>query len=405
MESVSVAQAATQSFFSKIISGSLLIAGTAIGAGMLGIPLITAQSGFYPALLITGLVWLFMLATGLLMIEATLWMPTGSNILTMTGKLLGSKGRYIAGGLFLFLYYCLMIAYVAGGAPLFSTFIANATGWILPGASGYVLFSLIFGAIVFRGVRSMDRVNLILVMAMAAMYVGIVSFGSQAINLSRFAFFNVSAAFAAAPVLFSAFGYHNMIPSLCTYLQRDRRALRLSVVCGTTLALIIYSIWQWLVIGSVPLEAIAIAKAAGQPASAVLEGIINNPWLGRCAAGFAFFALVTSFLGVALSMTDFMADGLRKITTTRIVPTLLTFIPPLGMAILDPTLFDKALGVAGGFGEAFLNGLLPVLLVWVGRYELQLEHQAMLRGGKPMLLILGAGSIAVFLLEVVALLF
>ncbi len=405
MESVSVAKATNQNIFSKVVSGSLLIAGTAIGAGMLGIPLITAQSGLYPALLITGLVWLFMLATGLLIVEATLWMPPGANILTMAHRLLGSKGRFVAGGLFLFLYYCLMTAYIAGGAPLFASFITAATGIALPGISGYVVFALIFSLIVFRGIRSTDRVNLFLVLGMAAAYVGLVGLGSSEVSTARFAFFNLPAAFIAAPVLFSAFGYHNIVPSLCTYLGRDRNALRLSVLCGTVLALIVYSIWQWLVIGSVSLDTIAAAKAVGQPATIVLQGIINNPWLGRCAAAFGFLALVTSLLGVALSMVDFIADGLGKFKIVRIVPTLLTFAPPLIIAIVDPTLFDKALGVAGGFGEAFLNGLLPVLLVWVGRYKLQLGTQAMLPGGKSLLLLLGASSIAVFLLEVVALVF
>ncbi len=403
MENVSVAQATPKTVFSKILSGSLLIAGTTIGAGMLGIPLLTAQAGLYPALLITTLVWLFMLATGLLIVEAALWMPPGSNILSMTGRLLGNKGRYIAGGLFLFLYYCLMIAYVAGGAPLFTSFIHAMTGLSLPGKTGYVLFAAIFGMIVFRGIRSIDRVNLLLVCGLAATYVFLVGLGSGEVSAERFLLFDLPGAFVAAPVLFSAFGFHNVIPSLCTYLDRDRKALRLSVFIGTGIAFVIYSVWQWLVIGSAPIETIVAAKAAGQPASVVLQSITANPWLGRCAAIFAFFALVTSLLGVSLSMVDFMADGLRKYNVKRWILTVLTFAPPLAIALFDPAIFDKALGWAGGFGEAFLNGLLPVLLVWAGRYKLGLEKAPILRGGKPMLWLLGGSSLAVFFLEAIAL--
>jgi tyrosine-specific transport protein len=404
MESISAVKTATKSFFSKVLSGTLLIAGTAIGAGMLGIPLLTAQAGLYPALLITGLVWIFMLATGLLVVEATLWMPPGANILTITGRLLGNKGRLLAGVLFLFLYYCLMTAYVAGGAPIFSAIFTGATGLSLPGMSTYILFALLFGLIVMRGVRSIDRMNLLLMIGMAASYAFLVGFGAQGVSMERFVFFDLPAAFTAAPVLFSAFGYHNVIPSLCTYLERDRKALRLSVCLGTTIALIVYVIWQWLVIGSVPLEAIAEAKAAGQPATVVLQAITANPWLGTFASGFGFLALVTSLLGVALSMVDFLADGLRKYTTKRFVPTLLTFVPPLLIAIIDPTLFDRALGISGGFGEAFLNGLLPVLLVWAGRYKLKLGGEEALGGGKPLLWLLGAVAVSVFFLEAIALL-
>ena len=81
--------------FKNLLSGSLLIAGTSIGAGMLGIPLITGQAGLKPALLITVVTWIYMLMTGLLFLEVTLWMPKGSNVLSMAKRFLGPKGQWI----------------------------------------------------------------------------------------------------------------------------------------------------------------------------------------------------------------------------------------------------------------------------------------------------------------------
>ena len=380
----------------KITSASFLVAGTAIGAGMLGIPLLTAQSGIVPALFITGLVWIFMLATGFLILEAALWMPPGSNILTMAGSLLGKKGRFCAGVLFLFLYLCLMTAYLAGGAPLFLSLMHLS----FPQWMGTLLFAVLFGFVAFRGIESTALVNFLLSCGMVVTYIGMIGFGSEEVNASRFTVSNFSAGFFAAPVLFSAFGYHNVVPSLCSYLNRDRRALRLSLWIGTLLALIVYSIWQWMVIGSVPLEALAQAKASGLPATALL---VNSFWLRSFASVFAFLALITSLLGVSLSLIDFMKDGFAFCKKSRLIPTLLTFGIPLLIVFYDPTLFDRALGVAGGFGEAFLNGLFPVLLVWAGRYKLRLKHEPMLPGGKALLLLLGCIAWGVFLLEFVSL--
>ena len=87
----------------QIISGSLLIAGTTIGAGMLAIPLVTGVAGFWPASIVTTFVWLYMLLTGLLFLEATLWMHRGANVLSMTKRFIGEKGRLLAGGTFVFL--------------------------------------------------------------------------------------------------------------------------------------------------------------------------------------------------------------------------------------------------------------------------------------------------------------
>ena len=100
---------------SKVIRGGLLIAGTTIGAGMLGLPLVTAEAGFIPAVVVTVLVWALMLLTGLLYMEATLWCQDGANILSISEKYLGTFGKVICGVLFTFLYYSLMIAYFAAG--------------------------------------------------------------------------------------------------------------------------------------------------------------------------------------------------------------------------------------------------------------------------------------------------
>ncbi|MCB1110432.1 MAG: tyrosine transporter, partial [Chlamydiia bacterium] len=56
-----------------------------------------------------------------------------------------------------------------------------------------------------------------------------------------------------------------------------------------------------------------------------------------------------------------------------------------------PGIFLKALGYAGGIGCALLLGLLPILMVWVGRYRKDYSRlNEQLPGGKPVLLILTA---------------
>jgi len=100
----------------SVWSGVLLIGGTSIGAGMLALPVVTGLSGFFPAMVVNTVCWLFMLATGLLLLEATLWMKEGANILSMTERILGPAGKVFGGGAFIFLYYCLLISYISGGA-------------------------------------------------------------------------------------------------------------------------------------------------------------------------------------------------------------------------------------------------------------------------------------------------
>jgi tyrosine-specific transport protein len=176
----------------------------------------------------------------------------------------------------------------------------------------------------------------------------------------------------AMPVLFSAFGFHNVIPSLCTYLKRDKRSLRFAVFWGSFLPLIVYIVWQWLVIGAIPQKILFKTLEEGTSITAAFSVASGNPSFAIIGRFFAFFAIVTSILGVAFSMVDFLGDGFQvteRRGLKRLWLTLLTFVPPFILATLRPDIFTTALGIAGGFGEAFLNGLLPTHLIWVGKYS------------------------------------
>ena len=207
---------------STVLSGTFLIAGTMIGAGMLGIPLVTSQSGFFPGLIITCVVWIFMYATGRLLLEVILWMPDGNNILSLSKRFLGRGGQMIAGSLFIFLYYCLLIAYFAAGAPLLMEGLRwNTSSWI-----GFSMFGIFFGGVIAIGPRMIDRVNLILSCLMLLVWVFLVSLGSPFVSASHLTYHHFPKMIYAMPVLFSAFGFHNVIPSLATSLQRDKKSLK-----------------------------------------------------------------------------------------------------------------------------------------------------------------------------------
>ncbi len=50
--------------------------------------------------------------------------------------------------------------------------------------------------------------------------------------------------------------------------------------------------------------------------------------------------------------------------------------------IKPPTFFFSALKYAGSYGEATLNGLLPILMAWLGRYGYKLHSDYKLPGGR-----------------------
>src|ERR1700733_232103 len=98
----------------------LLISGCCIGAGMLGLPVLSALAGFVPSLCMFLLSWLFMTATALLLLEVNLQFKEEVNIVSMAEKTLGLPGKLAAWGCFLFLFYAIGVAYLAGSGDLIS---------------------------------------------------------------------------------------------------------------------------------------------------------------------------------------------------------------------------------------------------------------------------------------------
>lgn len=383
----------------KSISAALLVSGTAIGAGMLALPVVTGLAGFLPAAVIFLICYLFSVATGLLLFEVCLYMPHDSNMITMAGHLLGPIGRAGAWVLYLFLFYCLNVAYVTGGGQ----FVAGLLGCPVP--LGLLLFTLIFGLIVFLGTKAVARVNWILMVGLGVAFCAFIMVGYGSVQLTLLSRVNWVPALFAIPVIFTSFSYQGIIPSLSTYLDRDPKKVRFAILVGTALPFLAYLLWEGLILGMIPVEMLVQAKAAGQTGAQSLQQLFPHSSIPLISQIFGIFALTTSFLGVTLGLLDFLADGLRvrKKGMSRLFLCVVIYIPPFVIAALNPTIFFRALGFAGGIGCALLLGFYPVLMAYYGRYHKNFsEKLVQLKGGKPVLYALMVFIVLELMVEVIA---
>jgi len=81
---------------SRLLGSILLIVGTSIGAGMLALPIATAQLGFFGSLILLFVCWFIMTAGAFLILEVNLWMPLNSNLNTMAKTTIGPLGQIIS---------------------------------------------------------------------------------------------------------------------------------------------------------------------------------------------------------------------------------------------------------------------------------------------------------------------
>jgi tyrosine-specific transport protein len=346
-----------------VIGGILLVAGTTIGVGMLGLPVMTGFMGFFPSLLLLLICWLVMLFTGFLFIEINAAVGGEANLITMSSRTLGFWGKAIAWVVYLLLLYSLMAAYISGSAPLFMQLFPN-----LPLGVAKFILPICFGGFIYLGTKGVDWVNRFLMIGLVLAYLVLTAFIPSHIQSSLLSHASWAPFGYAAPVVLTSFGYHIIIPSLATYVHHDKKSLYKIVIFGSLIALIINVLWQFLVLGTVPLEGANSLKEAwlhGRPATGPLATIIQSPWVKTSAYIFSFFAIITSFLGVGLSLSDFLTDGfrLKRGIKGRLLAILLTFIPPLLFVFSYERGFLMALEYAGAF-VAILLIFLPAMMAW-----------------------------------------
>ena len=381
---------------------TLLITGCCIGAGMLGLPVVSALAGFIPSTCAMLLCYGFTTATGLLLLEATLWFDQRVNLLSIAHFAFGKIGKAITWFLFLFLFYCLFVAYMEGGGQLFHSFLAplfNNTP-VARGA-GIFLCSALVGAIAYFGANAIDKMHRVLMMGLGAAFSVLICLGLPQGAASNLLHSNWISAVGTLPLLLICFGYQNLVPSLTYFLKRNVKALRFSIIVGNFIPFLLYFVWNYVVLGLI--QDPHSASVAGSDMVTGLLGASQSPSVNLCVKMFSLFAILTSFIPNTMTFVDFLKDGIKLPSLSRSAYDLLilsiALVPPFVFTLFNPHLFLKALGFAGGFIDVLLFGILPAAIVYVGRYIKNIQGPYIMPGGRLSLLLIVLMSIGFLLLR------
>lgn len=391
----------------SLVHAVFLVSGTSIGAGMLAQPVASSLMGFLPSTLMLAVSWAFMAATALVLVEVCLWMPKGTHVISMASHFLGPLGKIVAWCIYLFMAYLSLTAYISGGGDI----LKNALSYLptiqipqMPEWAWCLIFVLIFGIVIEISSNAVSRLNTLLFSALVLSYIALIFIGFEGIRFENLTKSDFSKSYVILPLLLASFSFQMIVPSLVDYLQQDRRRLRMAIILGTGVSFIIYFLWNAIVLGhesSLGDAAMAKAYAEGLPPTQVLSGA-ERSWFSFFIKGFAFFALVTSFIGISWGLFDFLADGtgLKKAGKNRIILWILVVLPPLLLASTYPQGFISALESTGAYGDTILNGIIPVLMFWVGYRLMKQRSTSRILGSAPVLILLLAFALGVIIYEI-----
>ncbi len=92
---------------------------------------------------------------------------------------------------------------------------------------------------------------------------------------------------------------------------------------------------------------------------------------------------------------------IKKNPMGKIKLCLLTLTPPFIFSLIYPKVFLVALSAAGAYGAVTLFGVIPALMVWVGRYRQNKAFPRLVPGGKVVIIAIIAMALMIMISEIV----
>jgi tyrosine-specific transport protein len=328
----------------KIIGGSLLVAGTSIGATMLVLPLLAYKLGFTLTILIMFITAFVACYVGNMSVNIFDELDLRCNMSQIAGKVLGKNYEIISSSAMLLLLYSLITAYFSGCSTILNYLIPIKFNFTI----GIAIFS--FMNLIFS-LKFIDYSNRILFIMKVVIFSFIIV---KLCAHSQFNSWNYTPVYDkellnVLSLFITSFGFHASLPYLYRYMDYNTAHTKLAINYGIIITLTIYVIWIVSVL--IHVKSIQLNISKNQDIGLFLSLLSGEDVLmPRLIRLFSILAILTSLIGVSLGLFEFLMHYVKfntAVISDRIKGGILVFIPPLIFNLIDVNIFIKALTIAG----------------------------------------------------------
>jgi tyrosine-specific transport protein len=349
--------------FKTVILGAFMVAGAAVGSGVLALPILTAGPGVLNVFIVMMLTLILSYAMSVVAFKMYAYYPHAVNAATVARDAFGRPGYWFSTVCNVACMGFCCAAYInAGGDLLVKTVLPIFDIHPVSSQWGMLLFCMGFTPIFLAGLPTVSRLNGLICIVkffclMSAIVLGVHVMDGRIIHWMPAA---VPYIFATSPTLFCIWGMHMVLPLVLTLNQQDKRLARWSVIIGLFLPLLIYVGWIMLIFSVVPREMFQTLHTVGD----VVHYTMMSPIVPVAARGFidifANITMLTAFLSIGFSLIAFILDALswQDSVKKRGYASVLAFGLPLAIAVLFPLAFVRIYQQSNIFLIA--SALIPV---------------------------------------------
>lgn len=329
----------------RFLEAVATLTGTTIGAGVLGIPYVVAQSGVLVGLLHIIIIGAAVMLVNLLLGEVVLRTKGNHQLTGYAEKYLGSTGKKLMAITMAAGIYGALLAYIIGTGISLSSILPG-----LPPLAGSLIFFAVASAIVYFGLAAVEKSELLLsfltVTVITIIIVAAIMSGRfSAANLTGVSLKNAFMPYGV--VLFALLGAV-AIPEMKEELGRSRALLRKAIIIGSLIPIVLYALFAAAVVG--------ISGASTSQIATTDLGARLGELMGVFANLFAVLAMSTSFIALGLALKEMYVYDYKM---HKKAAWILTCIVPLAAFLFGINSFVAVLGIAG----AVAGGTEGILLV------------------------------------------
>jgi tyrosine-specific transport protein len=324
-------------------TGISILIGTCIGAGVLGIPYVASQAGFFVTLGYILGISLIILLVNLYLGEIALRTKGDHQIPGYAKHYLGKTGRRITSFATIFGIFSAIIAYMLGMGESFS--------FLLFGNSNYatifgVLIGLGMSGLLWGGINTLKKYEKIGVSVVLLLLLFIVVLFAKNVSLSNLTYFNSASLFLPfGVVLFAMMSFH-AIPETRLILHKNEKLLKKIIFSSIFIAVLFYSLFAWVVVGGYGLNTPEIATLA----------------LGPIFIFLGIFTMFTSYLAMGNALIeDFMFDDKLSKKKSWFLTSIVPIVVFLLIQFSNYFSFTKILGI-GGVISGGITGIMILLM-------------------------------------------
>lgn len=332
----------------QALSGISILVGTAIGAGIFGIPYVTSQVGFVPGIFYIFILGFIILLVTVLYAEVTLRTKEKHQLPGYANIYLGKWGKRVALLALVISIYGALVAYTMEIGVFLDALLADSMG----GSSR--IYSLIFFGLasiaIYIGLKTVATLEKIMV-GLLLLVIGLLFlFGVREIEVANYLTFDSSNLLLPYGVILFALGAGTAVPDARFLLRGQEKKLLRVVQIGIIIPIVIYFLFSFLVIG--------VSGGETTESSILGLGAVLGPHILLIGAIFGVLAMGSSFLSLGNVLRETFQFDFKL---NKILAWVLVMSIPLVVYLLDIVTFIEALGFAGGILGG-IEGILMILL-------------------------------------------